>query len=520
MIARLPEFFARRRGWRCLGAVAIVAALVLGAGGCSGEHDLWERYRAERQLWRARRFLGLAGAGVSTTPAAAELRAAVALEKVVSAFPPERWATAEALRRPGAQDVARLSGTAALLRVGMDERAGRAEATERGYATCARAFAGVDSVAVAARAGHARALERLGRDEEAATIWLELALRAAEPDSAGLAPWTVRLTAPAEAVRLLEHAGRRMAADSVRARSAAHLETLARQLTGTRVAEDLWDAIAGMWRQGGDPDRARAAVRAALAEPTGGDRRADRVLQLATLSQEAREPDSARVYAAWAAREFAGPVAMEATLTLAHAWADAGVADSALAVYKQLIEVLPPMGDLAARARLDRAGLLDRIQHWEAARAELRALAMMQPTHPCGVAALVEIVRHHVREGESLFATVETKHALETFDHLLATQGDPGVRLETMMARADVLSLMGQTDAALREYTAAWREQQLLPAAAVAGWRAARLADSALSQPVVARELYTELAHGAADLEVRWRARQHLANSTPAVNAP
>ncbi len=516
MIARRLGACARRR----LGAWAIVTALVLGASGCTGDHDLWERYRAERQLWRARRFLGLAGAGVSSTPAAAERRAAAALDHVVRAFPPEQWASAEALRRPGAQDVARLSGTAALLRVSMDERAGRAEETERGYAACAEAFARVDSVAVAARAGHARALERLGRDDEAASIWLELALRAAEPDSAGLAPWAVRLSAPAEAVRLLEHAGRRIAADSVRTTSAAHLETLAKRLSGTRVAEDLWDAISRLWRQGGDPDRARTAVRAALAEPTGGERRATRVLQLATLSQQALEPDSARVYALWAAQEFAGPVALEATLTLAHAWADAGVADSALAVYKQLIEVLPPMGDLAARARLDRAGLLDKMQHWEAARAELRALAMMQPTHPCGVAALVEIVRHHVREGESMFATVEAKHALESFDRMLAMQGDPRVRLETMMARADVLSLMGQTDAAMREYTAAWRQQTLLPAAAVAGWRAARMADSSLGQPVVARELYTELSQGAADLEVRWRARQHLANSSPAGATP
>jgi tetratricopeptide (TPR) repeat protein len=203
-------------------------------------------------------------------------------------------------------------------------------------------------------------------------------------------------------------------------------------------------------------------------------------------------------------------VALEATLELAHAWDAAGVADSSLAVYKRLIEALPPTGDLAARARFDRARLLDAMGHWDAARAELRALAMMQPTHPCGEAALVEIVRHHVREGESVFAAVETKHAMDTFDQLLAIQGDPGLRLETMMNRADVYALTGHPAEAQREYASAWRQQMSLPAASIAGWRAARLADSALADPVSARNLYRELAGHAGDLDVRWRARQRL----------
>ena len=502
--------------------IALLLAMALGLSGCAGDQDLWERYRAERQLWQARRLLGIASSGVGSAAAtqAAAARAAAALEGVVRAFPPARWATVEALRSPRAQDVARLSGTAALLRVALDEHAGRDAATEQGYADCAAAFAAVDSVAVAARAGRARALERLGRDSEAASVWLELAQRAAFPDSAGEAPWALRLMAPAEAVRTLEHAGRRMAADSVRAAASTQMGALARTMTGTPIAEVLWIAIARLWHEAGDFNKARDAVRAALAEPAGRSRRAARVLQLAVLSREAREPDSTLGYSAWAVREFGGAVALEATLELARVWEATGVADSALAVYKQLIEVLPPMGDLAARTRLDRARLLDRMRRWEAARAELRALAMMRPTHPCGEAALVEIVRHHVREGESMFATIETQHAIESFNRMLAMQGNPQVRLETMMARAEVLALMGQPDAALRDYTAAWREQMLLPAAAAAGWRAARLADSSLHNPILARDLYRELAHGAADPETRWRARQHLVDSIAVPKAP
>jgi hypothetical protein len=489
-----------------IAAVCVLAALA----GCGGDPDLWARYHAERLLWKARRAVAIARLGLHDPAGNAAARAAGALDRVVSAYPPDRWAAGEALARPRARDVARLSGTAALLRAALDERAEHDEAAELRYADAAAAYAAIDSVAVAARVGEARVLERLGSNDAAAAAWIELAHHAAELDSAGVAPWSSRLAAPREAVRLLSLLGRAAQADSVRASAATRLAAAAGRSAGTPVADDLWDTLAQLQRQSGRYDEARAALRAALSEPGADERRPERVLQLAILSRESRLPDTALVYATWAARDFAGPVALEASRALAHAWEDAGVADSALAVYKRLIEGLPPLGDLAARARLDRARLLDTMGHWEAARAELRALAMMQPTHPCGVAALVEIVRHHVREHEAVFAGVETKHAMDTFEHMLATQGDPGVRLETMMARADVFALTGRPLDAQREYSAAWRQQRSLAAAAKAGWRAARLADSALGDPPVARELYLELARHAADLDVRWQARQHL----------
>jgi hypothetical protein len=508
-----------RHAWR-VGA-AVGALLVAGAiTGCAGDPDLWARYHAERLVWKARHAVALTQLGLHDPGGKATARAARALDQVVRAFPPERWAAGGALERPRARDVARLSGTAALLRAALDERAEHDEAAELRYADAAAAYAAIDSVAVAARAGNARALERLGRNEAAAGVWIELARNAAELDSAGVAPWSVRLVAPSEAVRLLRLLGREAQADSVRGSAATRLAAVAGRLAGTPVADDLWDTLAQLQRQSGLRAEAGAALRAALSEPGADDRRPERVLELAILAREAREPDSALVYAAWASRDFAGPVALEATLALAHAWEDAGVADSALAVYKRLIDRLPSVGDLAARARFDRARLLDTMGHWEAARAELRALAMMQPTHPCGEAALVEIVRHHVRENESVFAVVETKHAMETFEHMLATQGDPGVRLETMMARADVFALTGRPREAQREYADAWRQQRSLAAAATAGWRGARLADSALADPAAAHALYLELAHYAADLDVRWRARQHLGVSGAREDTP
>ena len=490
---------------------ASFAACVLGAlAGCGGDPDLWARYHAERLLWKARRAVAIAQLGLHDPAGKAAAGATQALDRVVRAYPPERWATGDALERPRARDVARLSGAAALLRASLDERAEHDAAAELRYANAALAYAAIESVAVAARVGSARVLERLGRNDAAAAAWIGLAQHAGELDSAGVAPWSARLAAPAEAVRLLRLLGRGAQAESVRASAATRLAAAAGRFAGTPVADDLWDTLAQLQRQSSRYAEARAAMRAALSEPGADECRPERVLELAILSREARLPDTALVYATWAARDFAGPVALEATRALAHAWEDAGVADSALAVYKRLIEGLPPLGDLAARARLDRARLLDAMGHWEAARAELRALAMMQPTHPCGVAALVEIVRHHVREHESVFAAVETKHAMDTFEHMLATQGDPGVRLETMMARAEVYALTGRPLDAQREYAGAWRQQRSLAAAAMAGWRAARMADSALGDPPAARELYLELARHAADLDVRWQARQHL----------
>ena len=496
-------------------AAAAALLLVAAIAGCGGDPELWARWNAERLLWRARRLEARAAAGdpVAWQRAAAALDRVAALRHAPAGAPPAAG--------PRTRDVAALAGTAALLRARLDAVAGREADAERAYARVATDWAGIDSVAVAARAARAVLLERLARDREAVAEWGGLARRAASPDSAGVAPWTACRTAAAEAVRLLARLGRTAEADSLGDAASAALGAEAARMADRTIADDLWAAVAELRRRAGHYDAARAALRAALSEPGADDARAARVLELATLSREALEPDTAVRYAAWAAHEFSGDIANSAMLELAHAWEDAGVADSSLPVYKRLIEQLPSMGGLAARARLDRARLLDRTGHWEAARAELRALAMMQPTDPCGQAALVEIVRHHVREGEAVFARVESSHALETLDRLLAVQGDAALRVEALGARAEVLALMGRAAAAESVYAGAWRAYPDLPAAAFAGWRAARVADSLLHDPRDAAALYRDLAARSADPDIRWRARQRLAaDATPARGTP
>ena len=280
---------------RITAAVGICAAL-LGLTGCLGDPDLWARYHAERLLWKARRTVAIADFGLNDPQGGRIARAASALEQVVGAFPPERWARGPALHRARARDVAQLSGTAALLRARLDERAGNDESAEARFARAADAYAAIDSVAVAARAGRAQALERLGQNAAAAAMWVELAQHAAELDSAGVAPWSVRLEAPAEAVRILRLIDRPATADSVREAATTRLAAAAARRAGQPLAGELWGTIAQLQRRSGRYFVARSALRAALMEPGGEQLRPARVLELAVLSREAREPDSTVVY--------------------------------------------------------------------------------------------------------------------------------------------------------------------------------------------------------------------------------
>ncbi len=477
-------------------------ALVALAGCGTPARDLWARYRAERMLWRSDRLVSAALIQSTTREGRTAVQAARALDAIIASFPPDEWVGAPA-ERPAARDVARLAGVAALERAALEERAGRdAEAVAR-YQVVARQWAGNDSIVVEAEAARARGLERLAHDDAAAAQWLDLAARPRVLTDDGRHVRPPVLAAPGEAVRLLAVLGRTAAADSVAARSAAAFAAAATALAGRPAGAELWWTVGDLRAREHDPEGARVALRRALADTTLGVRRAEVVLALAERAAEARLPDSAAAYAAWAARDFDTRTAARAALAEAGAWEAAGVADSAWAVYKQLVETLPVTEDLAGAARFGRALLLERMGRWESARPELRTLAMLQPTDPYGIEALVQIVRHHVTKGEQVLANIESRHALESLEQLLETQRDPEVLVRVHAAHAEILALIGRPAEAETELRRTWDDAAWQPVAARAGWRAARLADSVLSRPADAAALYHDLSARARDPEVR-----------------
>ena len=496
------------RASRPVVSLLIALGLAFGLSGCRGNGDLWDRYRSERMLWRARRLA--AGASADRDRSA---RAASAVEAVVVTFPAATWTSDAAWARPLGPDVARISATAALLRAGMDEDAGRDAGAEARYARVAAEWGRVDSAHVLAFAGRARCLERLDRDAEALGAWLALASHDVAPGPGGEARrWL--LESPARASAWLVAMGQPARADSLRRASAMALEAAAARLGAATTATDVRLAAAGLLDGAGDFAEARRELRGALGTATTAPRRATLWLAMVRSAAEQGAPDSAEACLDAMESEIHGPPARFAELALARSWDRAGVADSALAVYKRLVERSPEGADPSAAARLERALLLERQGRWEIARADLRTLATLFPASPSGLAARVRIVRHSVELGETELANVEARHALLELEDQLTLQGDPDARIRIRMARAQVMAMSGEGLKGLDDLDVIWRQDPHRATAIAAGWLAARLADSALARPDRARDGYTRLARQSKDLEIRRMARERLEHGT------
>lgn len=296
-----------------------------------------------------------------------------------------------------------------------------------------------------------------------------------------------------------------MAADSVlRVAAARYVAELDRQ-HGRPPAPDLWLHLAQARAAGGAVDAAMAALRCALLEPAAASRRAEIVLQLGECALEAGRPDSARAYAFWVERGFTDGRG-EGILLEARAWELRGPPDSALDAYERFLDAY---GDSPSQAavRFRRGMILERIDRWEQARSEFRALAAEQPSHPLAFAALLRIVNHHAVRGERDLARFEGRHGIETLERLIATHGDPGVVFAARRTRAEVLLLIEDYAAASQAFAELWSRYPETPAGMAAGVRAAQVAEQRLGDRRRALDLYRDLATHATDLAVQREAR-------------
>ena len=240
-------------------------------------------------------------------------------------------------------------------------------------------------------------------------------------------------------------------------------------------------------------------------ELAAASRRAEIVLQLGECALEAGRPDSARAYAFWVERGFTDGRG-EGILLEARAWELRGPPDSALDAYERFLDAY---GDSPSQAavRFRRGMILERIDRWEQARSEFRALAAEQPSHPLAFAALLRIVNHHAVRGERDLARFEGRHGIETLERLIATHGDPGVVFAARRTRAEVLLLIEDYAAASQAFAELWSRYPETPAGMAAGVRAAQVAEQRLGDRRRALDLYRDLATHATDLAVQREAR-------------
>jgi tetratricopeptide (TPR) repeat protein len=484
--------------------------------GC-GDSVLWSRWQAERATFHALRAAGRVEARGRTATTDERVVAEARLEAIEAAFPATRWGEPPA--RGPARDVALASARAAIAHARLASSAGDdALALQRWRQALAR-WGALPRVTIAARAGAARALERLSRFEDALDERRALALMdpLGDPDRTGPSPQV--LDAPAAVARELRETGRKSEAEVVLATADTNFS---RALSRSRGADKLAmaGALADIRVLRGNAAGALEALRSTL-DGLRAWEVPSRVVMLAECAFEAGENDSAIAYARWAAstsisRSVAGP----ALVLAARAWEAKGQMDSAFAAYHAVFERWADPGLIAPEAHFRRACLLERLGTWESAKSEFASLAAAAPTHPYAFQAILRVVRHHIRAGDIALARIEGGNAIERLEYLLATNRDPQLQLHAGLTRADLLLDLGHSAPAESSLVDLWRRFPEDSAAESAALRGAALAERRPGGRAEAAAIYVELARHAESPPVRRAAaerRTALALAAPSV---
>lgn len=487
---------------------AATAALIALAG--CGDPDLWARWRAERDFWKASREVSRLELEPRLATPEDWRRVAARFRAVAERFPATTWATPEALRRERAREVAALSGRAAIAAARMRESGGDLDAALAGYRDAAGAYAGLWIVSLEARVGHAAALERAGRLRESAAVYEDIAARFVLLDPESGAAVAAALEAPLRAADLLEAAGESDRADSVLRASERRVAAAFLDTRGQPARAAIAPPLARLRAALGRTDAALAALREALPETQAAGGRAGLARTLLALAEHAIDggrPDSAFAYARWAAGAFAGPTRAAAMTLEARAWESAGPPDSALAAWGRFLELYPATVDGSTRARFRRGRILEERNRWERARGEYRVLIAADPTHELAFAALRRIVDWHAGRGEKELARIEAARGLESLDALIAAQRDETVQQLARRTRAELLLATEDWRPACSALSDLWNRY----GDGGSGLRAAVVAESRLEDRERARALYRDLADRAPGEEERKSARDGLA---------
>ena len=484
-----------------LGALAVAVTL----SGC-GDPLLWARWRAERASWQADREVMRIFVNPQVARPEDFHRAEAAYRAVTRAFPAETWVSRS---EPRAREVAEISGGATLALARLAELQGRSDEAIDAYRRVAGEWPGYPRVRVEALDRLGSALEDAGRTDDAALAW--------EAVARGFLPWdSVRsevrgpvLEAPLRLAATWAARGEVARRDSTLLAAESRLEAAA-AATHDRAAEaTLLDAIAQGRRARGDWVGALEAWRRTLAIPGPDSTRARRILRVGERQLEAHQPDSAVVYARWAARSE-GPARLSALELLASSLRASGDPDSALTVYATVMTDFSHNANATAEARFQRALVLEQLDRWEQARSELGSLCASQPAHPRALEAWTRVVDHYRKLGQKELARIETDHAVAALDLLISTQHDAEIRLRVTEARASVQLADHRVLDAAATLRGLWAAAPVTPEGAGLGAVAARAAQTELRDAALARGLWQILSQRSPDPAVRREAEDAL----------
>lgn len=418
-------------------AAAGMAALLLTS---CGDPVVWDRWQAERSLWRADRARSRAGRGGDESRALEP-----SYERIVAEYPAAVWAPRA--RTPGrGRDVASAAARAQWRLTLLASDRGEHDLAASRAARLVEDWQTVPALAALGSDRLAEARVRSG-DEAGAQAALE-PLVATAPLLTDDQRALVRIVAeaPFALARIARARGDEPSAMSALLRAEAKaVEAAPRVGARTRELLDLYRLRCRAAR--GDVLGALAPA-AARARNTPAEDRPLAFLDLAEAAHELGQPDSARLYAHEAEQSTSRRIGGRAMLVVTRAWLELGLADSALAELDHLSERWYDIGALSPESRFLRGEALSALGREETARAERRALLAGYPTHPLAFLALERIVTHHVDAGQRELARLEGDQALATLARTLQNHRDPVVQREAMLTRTRLLDRLGPATAA------------------------------------------------------------------------
>ena len=488
----------------------LAIALLLGTAGC-GSDTLWQRYQAERTLWRAHRTIERLRIEPRLNRPEDVAHAIAVHQRVVDGYPPERWVPLALAGDPLARDIAVVSGQASLAIAELEALRGRPEAAVDAYRRVGSAYRGLWPIEWQAPVGAARLLERSGDSALALPHWERVARGCplVAPGAGTLVDETFEAQRRVAAAD--RRAGRGAAFDSLLAAGEARIEAALRRPLPNATVAALWIQLARLRSERDGPKAAhveRLTWQQALAQRGLGERRPDVVLAIGECALAEGLPDSAIVYARWVQTGFDRSRSMEGTVLEARAWSSVGELDSAAAAYEHLLDMRHVPARDVTEARFRQAHLLAQLDRWEMARGSFHEVVASDPLNPLAFAAMEAVVQHHLNQDEAELAEIEGRWALDKLAETMATVRDPGVLANARATRAWILEAIDDPDHAVEAYTEIWHFDPRAEGAAAAAFAAARLAALRLHDAARAETLYDEVARMAPRPEDRSQARQ------------
>jgi tetratricopeptide (TPR) repeat protein len=483
--------------------MAVLLALVL--AGC-GNALLWARWKAERAYWQADREV----ARIFVNPRVARpedfRRAESAFVRITRAYPADAWVSRP---EPMAREVAEISGRSWLALARLAEIQGRTAEALTGYRRVIDGWPDYERLRLDALQHLGSALEATGDREGAMRCWEHMAREFAPVDTARDQARPGVIEAPLTLAGIWDERGEKPRRDSTLAAAERVLESSLSVVSSPPVSVALLDAIARGRQMRGDATGALDAWRRTLALAGPDTARASRILELGERQLAAGRADSAQAYARWGS-QFEGRPRLHALELLARSLLKAGQADSALAVYSEVLAEFPHNDDAAANARFQRALILEQLDRWALARSEFGSLFASQPTHPLALEAWTRIVRHYRKLGENELARIEADHGVAALDLLISTQHDEEVRLRCVEARASVQLADDRVRDAADTLRGLWVAAPVTAEGSSLGADAARRAGSGLRDATLASSLWQILLERSPDPETRREAGKAL----------